>query len=103
MGLEPGAEAGEMKAEEFLGLGGVEGCVGRAGIAVVILEEARLELGIKLGPAGGEELADLKAGKAFGAGDVKETGLVADGEFPDGLGGGDDGDGAAKFVGEQGY
>src|ERR1700722_17799673 len=91
-----------MKAEEFLGLGGVEGGVGGARIAVVIFEEAGLQLRIKLRPAGGKELADLIAGEAFGAGDVKEAGLVADGKLPDGLRGGDDGDGTAKFVGEQG-
>ena len=86
----------------FLGLGGVEGGIGRAGSAGVILERAALEFGIELGPAFGEELADLPAGKAFAAGNVVEAGQVAGGEFPDGARGSGHGNGAAKFIGEKG-
>src|SRR5690242_8253667 len=93
MSGEPLGEAGQGKAEEFLNFGAVERGVGGTGRAVVILEGAGFEFGFELRPAGGEQLGNLPAGKAFGTSQMMEAELVAGGEFPDGAGGGDDGNG----------
>ncbi len=101
MGGEPIGEAGQGEAQEFLGLGAVEGAIGRAGRAGVFLERGGFDFGIELRPACGEETADLPARKAFAPCKMIDSGLVAGGEFPNGAGGDGGGNGGTKFIGEE--
>jgi len=96
--FKPIGQTGQGKGEELLGLGAVEGGVGRAGRAVVIPDGGGFDFRVELRPAGGDERADLEAGEAFAAGDVIEAGLVAGDEFPNGARGDGCRGGGAEFI-----
>src|SRR5882724_606110 len=99
--FKPIGQAGQGEREEALGLGAVEGGVGRPGGAVVVSNGGGFDFWVELRPAGGDEFTDLEAGKAFTAGDVIEAGLVTGDESPNGAGGDDGGGGGAEFIREK--
>src|SRR5258708_2408367 len=96
--FKPATQAGQGRGEEALGLGAVEGCIGRAGRALIILDGRGLDFWIELRPAGGDECTALVAGEACAAGDVLKAGLVGGYEYPNVARGDGGGGGRTEFI-----
>ena len=76
MRSEPFGQTGQSKRKQLLNPGAIQRRIRRPRRPPVIPQKTRLKAGIKLRPAGGEQLAELPAGEPFAAGKMIKTRLV---------------------------